>query len=102
MKLDECLAVGEKALKAKLPPYRAREIRGVSGEDTVLVIPPVRIRDVVRIHVPAAIAGVPVDVHRPEFSYRMPSEALLFEYSQSCIVHGASKLTSIQYQFLYF
>ena len=59
----------------------ARETQRVSGEDSVAVVPPVRVRNQVGVHVPAAVVSIPVDVHRAEFSYRRPSEPLHFEYS---------------------
>lgn len=56
---------GEGGFKTKLPPGSGRNT-AVSGEDAVAVVPPVRIRNRVGIHVP--VVAVPVDVHRTKRS----------------------------------
>ena len=70
MKSERCLAAGEKGLKTKLPPYESERSTGVSGEDPVPVIPPVRIRDGVGIDVPTV--AIPVNVHRAEHQLLIP------------------------------
>ena len=71
----------------------SREIAGghttVSGEDLVLIVPLIRVRRVVGIHVPATVVVVPVRVDQAShqtISYPRPSMPLPFDYSQSCIV----------------
>ena len=68
-------------MKTELSLYKKRENTAVSGEHPVAVVPSVRVRNRVGVHVPAAVVGIPVDVHRAEFSYRKPSMPLSFDYS---------------------
>ena len=60
-KLEGCLVVGKKVWKRKLPCTRQRRNTIVSREHLIASVPAVRVRDLVRVDVPAVVVPVHVD-----------------------------------------
>ena len=74
----------------------------MARENLVTGVPPVRIHHRVGVDVPAAVVGVPVRVHGPDASCKIPSIPLSIEYSLDCTLFGVLLLSIPHQLFLFF